>query len=113
MKLRQRRHRRSHRRHAENFLCGKQIPVEEAAAKLFELADEVVSRHGEVMLTRAGEPYVALVDVKRLDVWHALEQELEKLELPEAAREGGNGTAGMTEEETDRLLSEIPRRPKS
>lgn len=51
------------------------VPISEARARLTELAEEVVDGGAEKVLTKNGTSYVALVDAKKLDYYHALEDE--------------------------------------
>ena len=51
------------------------IPISEARARLTELAEDVVGSGAEKVLTKNGSSYVALVDAKKLDYYHALELE--------------------------------------
>ena len=51
------------------------IPISEARARLTELAQDVVGSGAEKVLTKNGSSYVALVDAKKLDYYHALEVE--------------------------------------
>jgi prevent-host-death family protein len=51
------------------------IPISEARARLTELAEDVVGTGSEKVLTKNGASYVALVDAKKLDYYHALELE--------------------------------------
>ena len=50
------------------------VPISEARARLTELSDEVVGG-AEKLLTKNGAAYVAIVDAKKLDYYHALEEE--------------------------------------
>ena len=50
------------------------VPFNKARADLTRLADEVRAGH-EKIITRNGESYVALVDVRKLDYYHQLERE--------------------------------------
>ena len=50
------------------------VPFNKARAELTRLADEVRAGH-EKIITRNGESYVALVDARKLDYYHALERE--------------------------------------
>lgn len=50
------------------------VPISEARARLTELADEVVGG-AEKVLTKNGASFVALVDARKLDYYHALEEE--------------------------------------
>jgi prevent-host-death family protein len=56
------------------------VPISDARARLTELSDEVVSG-AEKLLTKNGAAYVALVDAKKLDYYHALEEEHARLVL--------------------------------
>jgi prevent-host-death family protein len=50
------------------------VPISEARARLTELSDEVVGG-AEKLLTKNGSAYVALVDARKLDYYHSLEEE--------------------------------------
>jgi prevent-host-death family protein len=63
------------------------VPISEARARLTELADDVVSG-AEKLLTKNGAAYVALVDAKKLDYYHALENEHASLVLLTEAETG-------------------------
>ena len=63
------------------------VPISEARARLTELADDVVSG-AEKLLTKNGAAYVALVDAKKLDYYHALEEEHASLVLLGEAEAG-------------------------
>ena len=63
------------------------VPLNQVRARLTELAEEV--RAGaEKIITRNGESYVALVDARRLDHYHRLEQEHIHLTLLDEALKG-------------------------
>lgn len=49
------------------------IPLSQIRARFTELADQV-SQGQEKIITRNGESYVALIDSKKLDYYHRLEQ---------------------------------------
>ncbi|MDP2793119.1 MAG: type II toxin-antitoxin system Phd/YefM family antitoxin [Sulfurisoma sp.] len=51
------------------------VPISEARARLTELAQEVVDGGAEKVLTKNGASYVAIVDARKLDYYHALEEE--------------------------------------
>lgn len=51
------------------------VPISEARARLTELADEVVGGGAEKVLTKNGASFVAIVDARKLDYYHALEEE--------------------------------------
>lgn len=63
------------------------VPISEARARLTELSDEVVGG-AEKLLTKNGAAYVALVDARKLDYYHALEQEHASLVLLTEAETG-------------------------
>lgn len=63
------------------------VPISEARARLTELSDEVVNG-AEKLLTKNGAAYVALVDAKKLDYYHALENEHANLVLLADAETG-------------------------
>ena len=63
------------------------VPISEARARLTELSDEVVAG-AEKLLTKNGAAYVAIVDAKKLDYYHALEEEYASLVLLTEAETG-------------------------
>jgi hypothetical protein len=85
------------------------IPISEARARLTELAEDVVGSGAEKVLTKNGSCYVALVDARKLDYYHALEREHAGLVLlTEAEVALGQVIAGnrMSPAELDKLLAE-------
>ncbi len=64
------------------------VPISEARARLTELAEDVVDGGAEKVLTKNGASYVALIDARRLDYYHALEAEHAHLVLAEDAIAG-------------------------
>jgi prevent-host-death family protein len=64
------------------------VPISEARARLTELAEEVVDGGAEKVLTKNGTSYVAIVDAKKLDYYHALEEEHAGLVLLDDAEVG-------------------------
>ena len=50
------------------------VPISDARARLTELSDEVVAG-AEKLLTKNGAAYVAIIDAKKLDYYHTLEEE--------------------------------------
>ncbi|MEW6677006.1 MAG: type II toxin-antitoxin system Phd/YefM family antitoxin [Pseudomonadota bacterium] len=64
------------------------VPISEARARLTELAEEVVDGGAEKVLTKNGSSYVALVDARKLDYYHALEAEHAALVLLDEAETG-------------------------
>ena len=84
------------------------VPISEARARLTELAEDVVGSGAEKVLTKHGSSYVALVDAKKLDYYHALEQEHASLILlTEAEIALGQVIAGqrVSSAELDKLLA--------
>jgi prevent-host-death family protein len=69
------------------------VPISEARARLTELADEVVGG-AEKVLTKNGASFVALVDAKKLDYYHALEVEHANFVLLDEAEVGLNELLG-------------------
>ena len=83
------------------------VPISEARARLTELAEDVVGNGSEKVLTKNGASYVALVDARRLDYYHALESEHANLVLAEDAIAGlRQALVGqfVPDEELDRAL---------
>jgi len=64
------------------------VPISEARARLTELADEVVGAGAEKVLTKNGSSFVAIVDARKLDYYHALEEEHAGLVLLDEAETG-------------------------
>ena len=69
------------------------IPITEARAKLTELAEEVAGSDTVKVLTKNGSSYVALIDARRLDYYHALEAEHANLVLLDEAEHALNDLA--------------------
>lgn len=63
------------------------VPISEARARLTELSDEVVAG-AEKILTKNGVAHVAIVDARKLDYYHALEEEHAALVLLNEAEVG-------------------------
>jgi prevent-host-death family protein len=63
------------------------VPISDARARLTELAEDVVSG-AEKVLTKNGSAYVALVDARKLDYYHALEAEHGRLIMLDDAEKG-------------------------
>lgn len=62
------------------------VPLGQVRARFSELAEEVQAGR-EKVITRNGESYVALIDARKLDYYHRLEQEhIHLLLLDEAAK---------------------------
>jgi PHD/YefM family antitoxin component YafN of YafNO toxin-antitoxin module len=84
------------------------VSISDARARLTELAEDVVVRGAEKLLTRNGTSYVALVDARKLDYYHALEAEHAGLVLVAGALEGLEDLAAghvLDEAELDEALS--------
>ncbi len=64
------------------------VPISEARARLTELADDVVGGGMEKILTKNGASFVAIVDARKLDYYHALEEEHAGLVLLDEAEVG-------------------------
>ena len=64
------------------------VPISEARARLTELAEEVVDGGAEKVLTKNGASYVAIIDAKKLDYYHILEQEHAGLVLLDEVERG-------------------------
>ena len=87
------------------------VPISEARARLTELAEDVVRNGSEKVLTKNGASYVALVDARRLDYYHALESEHANLVLADDAINGlRQALAGqfVSDEELNRALGVAP-----
>jgi len=63
------------------------VPLNQVRARFTELAEDVRAGR-EKLITRNGESYVALVDARRLDHYHALEREHVHLVLLEDVEQG-------------------------
>lgn len=91
------------------------VPISEARARLTELAEDVVGQGAEKLLTKNGAGYVALVDARKLDYYHALEAQHAELVLVQGALEGLEDLAAgrvLDEAELDRALASAPNRPR-
>lgn len=87
------------------------VSISDARARLTELAEDVVGHGTEKLLTKNGASYVALVDARKLDYYHALEAEHAGLVLVQGALEGLEDVAAgrvLDEAELDRALSTLP-----
>ena len=84
------------------------IPISEARARLTELAQDVVDGASEKILTKNGASYVAIIDARKLDYYHSLEQEHANLALIAEAETGLRQVLGgqrLTPAELDALLA--------
>lgn len=82
------------------------VPISEARARLTELADEVVGG-AEKVLTKNGASFVALVDARKLDYYHALEEEHAGLVLLDEAEGGLRQVLAGQRVSTDTLLQTL------
>ena len=89
------------------------VPISEARARLTELAEDVVGSGAEKVLTKNGASYVALIDARRLDYYHALEAEHANLVLADDAITGlKQALSGqfVSDDELDQALGVTPVR---
>ena len=85
--------------------AGDVIPLSQARATLSELADQVKAG-AEKIITKNGESYVALIDARRLDYYHQLEQEHIHLLLIDDASQGlADVTAGKVKDAHNTLTT--------
>ena len=87
------------------------VPISKARTRLTERAAEVVGNGSEKLLTKNGARYVALVDARKLDYYHALEAEHTGSLLVHSALEGLEDLAAgrvRDEAELDRALAASP-----
>jgi prevent-host-death family protein len=85
------------------------VPISEARARLTELAQDVVDGESEKVLTKNGVSYVAIIDARKLDYYHALGTEHANLVLLSEAEAGLKQIlAGqrITSADLDALLAE-------
>jgi prevent-host-death family protein len=64
------------------------VPISEARARLTQIAEEVVDEGAEKVLTKNGSSYVAIIDARKLDYYHALADEHAGLVLLDEAEAG-------------------------
>lgn len=64
------------------------VSISEARARLTEIAEEVVREGNEKVLTKNGASYVAIIDARRLDEYHAMADRYAELLLMVEARKG-------------------------
>ena len=79
----------------------KEAPAMTVRQHLGELLNEVQYRHGKVVITKAGKPVAALVDIAMFERLRKLDEEFDRLraEISEAF-------AGKSEGEIDALVDE-------
>ena len=83
------------------------VPISEARARLTELAEEVVGEGAEKVLTKNGSSFVAIVDARKLDYYHALEQEHANLILLDEAETGLKQLLAGQRISTKRLMAAL------
>ena len=84
-----------------NIISSDIVPFSQIRARFTELAEQV-SNGSEKIITRNGKSYIALVDAKKLDYYHKLEQSHLHLILLDEAQQGlndidNNNTIGLDE----------------
>ena len=80
-----------------------------ARANLSELADEAKAG-SEKIITKNGESYVALIDARRLDYYHRLEQEHLHLLLIDDAIKGLDDVAAGRTRDARAVLAQLKHR---
>ena len=90
-----------------NFSTQDIVPISEARARLTELADEVVGAGAEKVLTKNGASFVAIVDARKLDYYHALEEEHASLVLLDEAETGLRQILAGQRVPSDELMSAL------
>ena len=83
------------------------VPISEARARLTELAEEVVGEGAEKVLTKNGSSFVAIVDARKLDYYHALEEEHANLVLLDEAKAGLRELLAGKRVSTDELMAAL------
>ena len=83
------------------------VPISEARVRLTELAEEVVGEGAEKVLTKNGSSFVAIVDARKLDYYHALEEEHASLVLLDEAETGLRELLAGKRVSTDELMSAL------
>ncbi len=83
------------------------VPISEARARLTELAEEVVGEGAEKVLTKNGSSFVAIVDARKLDYYHALEEEHASLVLLDEAETGLRELLAGKRVSTDELMQAL------
>ena len=92
-----------------SILTSDMVPISQARAALSELAEQVKAG-AEIVITKKGKSYVALIGAQRLDYYHQLEHErIHLLLIDEASRGIGDVNAGRVKPARQALLK-IKRR---
>ncbi len=92
-----------------SFQASDVIPFSQARANLSDLAIQVKAG-AEMIITKNGESYVALIDANRLDYYHQLEREHIHLLLIDDARRGLADIAAGRTQDADAALAKLQRR---
>jgi prevent-host-death family protein len=85
------------------------VSLSSARANLSELADEAKAG-SEKIITKNGESYVALIDARRLDYYHRLEQEHLHLLLIDDAIKGVDDVAAGRTRDARAAVADLKRR---
>ncbi len=85
------------------------VPLSLARANLSELAAQAKAG-AEKIITKNGESYVAIIDVRRLDYYHQLERERIHLLLLDDANKGLADVAAGKVRDAQSVLSSVKRR---
>jgi antitoxin (DNA-binding transcriptional repressor) of toxin-antitoxin stability system len=86
------------------------VSMSDACLRLAELADEVVAGT-EKVLTKDGSAYVAIVDARKLDYYHALEAEHRRLVALDDAEKGLNDALAGRVQSAENLYKSLRRFP--
>ena len=79
----------------------KEAPAMTVRQRLGELLNEVQYRHGKVVITKAGKPVAALIDIALFERLRKLDEEFDVLRA-----EIAQAFAGKTENEVEALVDE-------
>lgn len=85
------------------------VSLSQARAHLSDLADQA-SAGAEKIITKNGESYVALIDARRLDYFHALEKERIHLFLLDDASKGLDDVEAGRTKDARKALASLRRR---
>lgn len=92
-----------------SFSVNDAVPFSQACAKFSELAEQAKAG-AEIVITKNGERYVALICAERLDYYHRLERERIHLLLIEDARRGLEDVAAGRTCEADAAIALLLQR---
>lgn len=71
---------------------------------LGDLLNEVQYRHGKIVITKAGKPVAAMVDITLFERMRKLDEEFDRMRT-----EMAQAFEGMTEENTGKIINEAVR----